>query len=64
MPEEFLDLPQGPATGQDLAGHGVTKTMGVHPVQAGDPGVSENDVAHPCPVQGPQGGQEVVKLSV
>ena len=51
MPEEFLDLPEGSAAGLDSAGHRVTKTVGVHAVQAGQPSVPEDDIPHARPMQ-------------
>lgn len=54
MPEEFLDLPEGSATGKDLGGDRVAKTVGVHAVQAGTSGVPEDDIPHARPMQGGQ----------
>ena len=55
MPEEFLDLPEVPASGEDLGGGRVAKTMRINAIKAGNTGMLENDFGNTCTRQGFKG---------
>ena len=54
MAQEFLNLADGPAPSQYLAGGGVTKSMGVDALQASQAGMLGHDLGHTGAMQGLQ----------